>query len=696
MSDHPHQTPRLQRLAGALGAIAAATLLSGASGSGPLPPEANELPLTRVVLSSSGLGQFGYEGPATAGGTIGLSVRRDQVDDVLKSLTVFDSAGALGPISLPGRDPLEELFRDLPFDHAALASPPALLNALVGSEVEISGPVSARGRIFRVEPERVALPDNGGTLTHHRLSLMTDKGLVQAVLEDVTALSFTDPAARRQIDRALGGMADNRARDGRRLSIAVLGQGTRPIAISYVVAAPIWKTSWRLVLNKASDTAHLQGWAVLENLTGGDWSGIDLTLVSGNPVALTQPLYTALFGRRTVVPLSAGARLAPRPDTAAAAPQANAIRMPAPAPAARAKSLAPHEDAAAQAAPEPPHAFAAGAVATPPAPALAEAEDQSAQIIYHFPGKVSLPTGHTLMIPLVDREIPAERVWLYQPDTNSQHPLVALRVRNEGDTALPPGIVTAYEISGGVPRHVGDAMLPLVPRNASKFLALALESGTNIRRDDQGVRHSAIGTIAEGRLTTTSRFRHVVAYEITPPPDEDRTVVVEEARAPDWTPSAEMQGVETTGSVHRWRIAAPKGQTTKAEFVTEHTEQQTVTLSSLAPDEMLIQISGLENAAPALKETVDRLSTIVAAISKAQGQRDHNDEERGRIAQDQERIRANLLSVGTSSDIGKRYLQTLRTQEDRLAELARQDQSLAETIAAQRKLGEDLVAKLTL
>ncbi|MFD2232943.1 hypothetical protein [Phaeospirillum tilakii] len=682
----PSRSARWAGVAGltvALGAVAAAALTTGANSP---PPEPAELPLTRVVLSSSGLGQFGHEGPAAAGTSIGLAVRRDQVDDVLKSLTVFDAAGALGPVSLPGRDPLDQLFRDLPFDREALGSPAGLLNALVGSEVEISGPVSARGRILRVEPEKVALPDNGGTVTHHRLALMTERGLVQAVLEDLSALSFTDPAARRQIERALGGMAENRARDRRRLSIEVQGQGSRPIAVSYVVAAPIWKTSWRLVLPQAEGKARLQGWAILENLTGGDWNGVDLTLVSGNPVALTQPLYTAMFGRRTPVPLVATLPPAPRPDTEARREPAAPMAMAMPAPAARsgggrAEKMAPTQDALTLA---------------PPSPALAEAQDQPAQIVYHFPGKVSLATGHTLMIPLVDREIPAERVWLYQPDTAARHPLVALKLRNESDTALPPGIVTAYEITAGGPRHVGDAMLPLVPRDASRFLALALDPATEIRRDDRGIQTSVVGTIAEGRLTTTTRARHVVAYEITPPPDEDRALVVEEPRRPGWEPSAETREVETAGTLHRWRIAAAKGQTTRAEFVTEHSEQQTLALSSLAPDELLVRISGLENASPALKETVERLSTIVAAITKAQGQHDRNQEERGRIAQDQERIRANLESVGTGSDLGKQYLQTMRGQENRLAELERQDRALDEAIATQRKAAEELVAKLTL
>ena len=83
---------------------------------------------------------------------------------------------------------------------------------------------------------------------------------------------------------------ENRAKERRRLSIGFLGQGTRQVAISYVVPAPVWKTAYRLVLPKEASKARLQGWAVLENLTGGDWKDVDLVLVSGNPVTLHQPL----------------------------------------------------------------------------------------------------------------------------------------------------------------------------------------------------------------------------------------------------------------------------------------------------------------------------------------------------------------------------------------------------------------------
>jgi hypothetical protein len=356
--------------------------------------QADELPLNRVVLSTSGVAQFTHSGSVSAGSTVDLAVRLDQVDDILKSLMVFDKEGSIGAVSLPGKTPLAELFRDLPFGPDAFESPRALLNALVGTEVEIAGQVTAKGRVFRVEDENVVLPDTRATTTRHRLTLMTDRGLVQAILEDLNALRFTDPQTKAQIDRALASLTENRAKERRTVSIGFLGDGSRNVAISYMVAAPIWKTAYRLVLPRQGGSARLQGWAVLENLTGGDWNGIDLVLVSGNPVALRQPLYTAVFADRVELPVTTAARIVPRTE---AEEQSIAVRAPAAPTAARARAAAPPAPA-----PMAQIARPAGGPAAVPAPPpsslgsatnVAEAEEASTQILYHFPAKISLETG---------------------------------------------------------------------------------------------------------------------------------------------------------------------------------------------------------------------------------------------------------------------------------------------------------------
>jgi hypothetical protein len=47
-----------------------------------------------------------------------------------------------------------------------------------------------------------------------------------------------------------------------------------------MAAAPVWKIAYRLVLSREGEKARLQGWAMVENLTGGDWNDIELVLIS--------------------------------------------------------------------------------------------------------------------------------------------------------------------------------------------------------------------------------------------------------------------------------------------------------------------------------------------------------------------------------------------------------------------------------
>jgi hypothetical protein len=671
--------------------ITALTLACGA--------RAAELPLNRVVLSTSGLAQFTHSGAVSAGSTVELSVPLDQVDDILKSLTIFDKEGAIGAVSLPGKAPLTEIFRDLPFKPDALDSPRALLNALVGSEVEIAGQVTAKGRVFRVEDEQIALPNNAGTTTRHRLTLITDRGLVQAILEEVTALRFSDPQANAQIERALAGLIENRAKDRRQLSIGFLGGSTRNVGISYVVAAPVWKTAYRVVLPKDGGNARLQGWAVVENLTGGDWNDVDLVLTSGHPVTLRQSLYTSFFVDRAEVPLPTATPLVPRTDDAEESPSTGVQLKRGPATAS-----APGAAPLAQMAPLA-RARAAGIAAPPPSPPsslaaaanAAEAEEESTQFLYRFPARISLATGHTMMVPFADREVAATRTWLYQPETAVRHPLAAVRLLNDQDTGLPPGIVTAYEVVGdGSVNFVGDAQLPLLPSGNSKFLTFALDSKTDIARDDRGVVRSQLGKAVNGVLTLTIRSRRVIAYEITAPADEDRQITIEEARAQGWTPASEMGRIEVTPTQFRFAVAAPKGQTTKATLILERTDNQNVSLTTLAAEDMLARISGLQNESAALKDTLAKLGAIVNDINKGRAQRTQLEAERKKIVDDQDRIRKNLQSVGQGSDLGRRYLDALKSQEDRLTEINTRDAAIESEITAKRQSAEELARHFTL
>ena len=190
--------------------------------------------LRRVMLSTGGVGYFEYETRVFGDEQISLPVRMDQVDDILKSIVVFDDKGGTGYVQLPSRAPLSDIFRGLPFGPDALDSNAALIDALKGAEVSVRGNDSMSGRIVSVNKEE-AKGDNDTTITRHRVGVMTSGGLKQFVLEDATSVSFTDPVLEKQIEQALGKV------DGRRSSEV----GSPPAARSKQVQPKPWWRFWR-------------------------------------------------------------------------------------------------------------------------------------------------------------------------------------------------------------------------------------------------------------------------------------------------------------------------------------------------------------------------------------------------------------------------------------------------------------------
>ncbi len=63
--------------------------------------KAADLTLKRVMLSSGGVGYLEYEAAVEGDATLTLDVALDQVDDVLKSLVVYDDGGRAGETPCP-------------------------------------------------------------------------------------------------------------------------------------------------------------------------------------------------------------------------------------------------------------------------------------------------------------------------------------------------------------------------------------------------------------------------------------------------------------------------------------------------------------------------------------------------------------------------------------------------------------------
>jgi hypothetical protein len=652
---------------------------------------AQELALKRVMLSSGGLGYFEYEATVEGNATLKLTVSLDQVDDVLKSLVVYDDKGGVGGLSLPGREPLAQAFKDLPFDQHSLGSPAELLATLKGAEITVGGGRTLAGRVVSVEEETVTLPGDKGTTKRTRVTLFTDRGLQQFILEDAENLQFADAALRAKIGQALLAIQGNRAKDARTLELATRGDGKRTVRVAYIVEAPVWKASYRLTLpaDAAAPRSALQGWAVVENLSGQDWKDVELTLVSGRPVAFRQALYNAYYVTRPEVPVEVAGRLMPGVDRGGVDADQRAKSMPMPAsPQYRAQQ---ERSVAAPAAAPPP----------PPAPVAAGAEpiaasDAATQVVFKFPRAVSVENGRTLSIPIIDRQVPALRLALYQADTASRNPLAAIRLTNDGESGLPPGIITIYERDkAGYVAYVGDARLSGFPTGETRLLAYALDEKIVIERDVAQTDRLATGTIANGALRLSRVVRQTTTYRVRGPAKEPRQLIVVQRRLPGWTLSKpDAKGVELSEGNYRIPFQLPGGdQTQTFEVVQEQTQQQEVRLVESAADQIRVYAQAREFDAKT-RDALSRVLQLQQAVAEAQRKVTQVDGERQQIVQEQARLRDNLARVPANSDLQRRYLATLDKQETELEAIAKRRGEAEKGVETAREALRTYVASL--
>jgi Domain of unknown function (DUF4139) len=648
---------------------------------------AQDLALRRVMLSSGGLGYFEYEAAVEGDATLKLTVSLQQVDDVLKSLVVYDDKGGVGGLSLPGREPLAQAFKDLPFDQDSLASPADLLATLKGAEITVGGARAITGRIVSVQEETVTLADGKATTKRTRITLLTDRGLQQFILEDAENLQFADAALRDKVAQALLAIQTNRAKDARTLELATRGQGKRTVRVAYIVEVPVWKASYRLTLpGDPAARSALQGWATIENLSGQDWKDIELTLVSGRPVAFHQALYDAYYVKRPEVPVEVAGRLMPGIDRGGVEAERQKAAAPPPPPAP-----APYR-------PQQERGVAASA-APPPAAAAAdqfEATDAATQVVFKYPRTVNVDNGRTLSIPIIDRQVPAQRLALYQAETAARNPLAAIRLTNDGDSGLPPGIITLYERDkAGYVAYVGDARLSGFPVGETRLLAYALDEKITVERDAAQTERIATGTIAQGALRLSRVIRQTVTYRVRGPAKEPRQLIVVQRRLPGWTlVKPDIKSVELSEGNYRVPFQLPGGdQTQTFEVVQEQTQQQELRLVDTAADQIRVYAQAREFDDKTRAALVNVLH-LQGAVTDAQRKVAEADAERQQIIQEQARLRDNLARVPANSDLQRRYLATLDKQETELEAIAKRRADAEKAVEAARAALRTYVAQL--
>lgn len=607
-----------------------------------------------VTLSSGGLAEVTLVHAVDGDGTIGLSVRPEQVDDILKSLVVRDPVGTVGALRLDGVDQADETLRTMPFTADDLSAPTRLVGKLQGVPIRVqSGGRTLEGRVLGVS-ERNAGTETGDVSI---LTVLTATGTLESVpIEDGASVTILDPAMAAKIAEAIAAAGKTKVGDAHRVEIAVSGQGQREVRLTYVVAAPVWKTSYRIV-DGGGGRANLQAWAIIENALGADWTGVDVTLSSGSPVALLQRLHKRYWRKRPEAPVMVEDVGMPDLDPGTVASKSVArLRAPAPAAAPLPAPMARMDtrDSRMEAA-EPSYDAAA-------ATAGAAASEGDVAANFTLPHPVDLRAGGTLSVPFLDTEIEAERVALWKPG-QGVHPIAALRIRNSAGATLPAGLITLYDRKAG---YLGDARLPATPVGEQRLASFALDRKVAVQAETAPSDALTKITVVDGVARATVIAREVTTYTIKGAPDAARSVIIEHPRRDGWTLTASARDGETP-TAYRLKVAVPAGGTAETRAVLERVRIDAYDLVD-ADEALLVRWASLATD-PELGGKLKTLSQARAEVASATRTVEEIGERAAKVQAEQERIRSNLGAVPKDSELARRYLSRMGAQEDELAKL---------------------------
>jgi hypothetical protein len=675
-------------------------------------PDASRLPVSRVVLFSAGVGHFLREGEVDGDARVDLAFPAADVNDLIKSLTLQDLGGGLvTAVAYDSHDPVERTLKSFAVDLTGNPGQAQLLDQARGEKAEIvlqqttgQSAGALTGAIVGVEHQKQTVKESVTDVAF--LNLWCADGLRSVKLADVQRVRFLNPVLESEYRRVLDTLSLSRDSQKKAVSLSFSGQGKRKVRVGYVTEAPIWKASYRLALPPLGGEGkpYLQGWAVVENPSDEDWQGVKMSLISGRPISFKMDLYSPLYVPRPTVEPELFASLRPqtydgdvaqrRAQNAPAQPG-----MPAPTPAsASALGVMPRSQAAggvdsyglAGAPPGsgPRHELLGdlrGSVTAEDAAAAktrlsleagvasaatGERLGESFQYIVEQP--VNLPRQKSALLPIVQKDVEASRVSVYNPAVHAKFPLLGLKLKNTTGLNLMQGPVTLFEGS----TYAGDARVLDLQPNEERLLTYAIDLGTEVeaKAKNPPSRITKVN-LQKGLLYSTTKLREERTYHAVNRSPNDRTLLVEHPYRPEFHLANDLKPAERTRNLYRFEVKVPVGKAGDVEVIEERDLVQAVQLTN--SDEQQIRFFLQQSVlSAAVRQALEKAVGLRGELAGVQRELEQVQRALQQIEQDQGRLRANLKEMPPTAAAYKRYLEKFDQQETQIEQLQAKRQQL--------------------
>lgn len=619
-----------------------------------------ELPLKNVTVFSSGVAFYEHEIQVDGNVKYELTFNDDQIDDFLKSVAITDAGAKSINLEYASSDTVEKTLQSLPVDLSRRPTLTELLKQQIGSNITVSvlrgtEVLTQTGRLLSVEKiaDARGRGDRNTDGSEIMVSIASEKGLFTFDMSQTVSFQFSDAQKNEALFKALQLLdSETSSVNKKKIVLNITGSGKRTVKVSYVLGAPVWKTTYRL--NLGNESAVFQAWAIVDNSTNMDWNQVNLCLITGKPVSFRQRLYEPYYVVRPEIPLpiEEAARLEMYDSTADYADGADALRAKesfilreAERPAMENERI--DENLSAD-------------VFTGEASELADS-----RFVFTPAAPVSLARQKSMMLPIKVTTLPAKKMTVFSDlDYQVKHPKLCVQLTNTSGINLPAGAITLYDES-----YAGDSMIAFLPKNETRLISygddLLLSARMTSDSNDTVKKVSASGGILEVAVERLNAYTYTVKNNDT----KERTVIIEHDKHAGYELAGTAKPIESTLNVYRFSCTVPANKT--VDFVVNETRtlyNKYTLLNSNKLDKNVMEYVTSGKAPTQVTSFFKTLETKRAQIADIKQQLAQAQAQHSKLSAEQERTRKNMEALAGTPEVAS-FTKKLLSLEEQIVSL---------------------------
>jgi len=481
------------------------------------------------------------------------------------------------------------------------------------------------------------------------------------------------------LDFYLGAVTSERKKNTKGVTIFLDGDD-HDISVSYITSMPSWRVSYRLAFDKKKTV--LQAWGIIDNQMDEDLKDVSLSLVAGKPISFIYDIYTPRYVPRPIVREEVRTVSAPveleggmeqlgeselRAEEASYSARDDMCKSEM-APMKRKAMAAPSMSRMAGGGMPSVATMAPGEMFAASPAVQTKTVEMGEFFKYDIDTPVTVKRGQSAMVPILQCPITCTKEHIYNNEKMPKNPVVTMKLKNNTGAVLERGPILVLDEG----TYVGEAILPYTTVDSENHVAYSVDLGVIVNEKYESGSDLKMVSIAGRYLQKEHLEWKACEYELQNKKKDGIDFVLEH-RKTDYKidDKVTQKPTDTTESYYRWKFKI-EGKTASKfkvrELMTRFYSEE------IRTQDMSTIKYYLDNNQISKRDFKDVKDILDVNIMINDLRRQNNDllNERGRIQEEQARLRSNMNSLGSSNQEQKlraKYVEKLDVQEKRFEEI---------------------------